>query len=73
MQRVDAVRSGIKKITSSQESRKNPVSSADFAGDGGLATKPRLASNGTSVDAQNNLYIADSETTVFVSYISRRM
>lgn len=30
-----------------------------FSGDGGPATKARLASNGTSVDAQNNLYIAD--------------
>lgn len=30
-----------------------------FSGDGGLATKARLASNGTSVDASNNLYIAD--------------
>jgi len=29
------------------------------SGGGGLATKTRLASNGTSVDAQNNLYIAD--------------
>jgi hypothetical protein len=30
-----------------------------YSGDGGLATNARLASNGTSVDAQNNLYIAD--------------
>jgi sugar lactone lactonase YvrE len=30
-----------------------------YSGDGGLATLARLASNGTSVDAQNNLYIAD--------------
>jgi hypothetical protein len=30
-----------------------------FSGDGGLATQARLASNGVSVDAQNNLYIAD--------------
>jgi sugar lactone lactonase YvrE len=30
-----------------------------YSGDGGLATKARLASNGTSVDAQGNLYIAD--------------
>jgi sugar lactone lactonase YvrE len=30
-----------------------------YTGDGGLATQERLNSNGTSVDAQNNLYIAD--------------